>query len=101
MVGALRGSETEEIETATSLEYFVRHEAARLLRASFPGLFFCLSCLATFLRGALGATYTKGQIEGALQTVSQTPGSLTYKRAFVCGQCGKTLACLGEGPRRS
>jgi hypothetical protein len=84
-----------------SIEYFVRREAARLLRASFPGLFFCLSCLARFLRSALDTTYTKGQIEGALQTVSQTPGSLTYKRAFVCGECGKMAPCLGEGSRHS
>jgi hypothetical protein len=86
---------------AISIEYFVRREAARLLRASFPGLFFCLSCLARLLRSALGTAYTKGQIEGALQTVSQTPGSLTYKRASACGQCGKTAPCFGEGPRRS
>jgi len=51
---------------AISIEYFVRREAARLLRASFPGLFFCLSCRARFLRSALDTTYTKGQIEGGV-----------------------------------
>jgi len=51
-----------------SLEYLVRHEAGKLLRDRFPGRFFCVSCLATFLRDALG-TYTKAQIERALQAV--------------------------------
>jgi protein-arginine kinase activator protein McsA len=75
-----------------SIEYIVRHEASKQLRAR--GRFFCVSCLATFLRDVLG-TYTKVQIERALQTVSKTPGALTYKHAFVCDQCGKTAPCLG------
>lgn len=78
-----------------SIEYLVRHEAAKLLREMYPGRFFCISCLALSLRGVLGITYTKGQIERALQTVSKTPGALTYQHAFVCGLCGKTLPCLG------
>jgi len=77
-----------------SLEYLVRHEAGKLLRDRFPGRFFCVSCLATFLRDALG-TYTKAQIERALQAVSKTPGALTYKHTFVCDQCGRTMPCLG------
>jgi hypothetical protein len=44
----------------------------------------------------LGTTYSKGQIERALHTVSKTPAALTYKRAFVCGLCAKTMPCLGE-----
>ena len=82
-----------------SIEYLVRHEAGKLLRDR--GRFFCVSCLALSLRGALGTTYTKGQIERALQTVSKTPGALIYKHAFVCDQCGKTAPCLGVGPGRS
>jgi len=78
-----------------SIEYLVRHEAAKLLREMYPGRFFCASCLARCLRGAVGTTYSKGQIERALHTVSKTPGALTYKHAFVCGLCGKTLPCLG------
>ena len=81
-----------------SLEYLVRHESGKLLRDRFPGRFFCASCLAAFLRPALGITYTKAQIERALQTVSKTPGALTYKHAFVCDQCGKTAPCLGGRP---
>jgi hypothetical protein len=77
-----------------SVEYLVRHEAAKLLRDRFSGRFFCVSCLAAFLRPALGTTHTKGQIERALQTVSKTPGALTYKPVFVCDECGKTLPCL-------
>jgi hypothetical protein len=45
--------------------------------------------------------YTKGQIERALQTVSKTPGAMTYKHAFVCDHCGKTASCLGGGSGRS
>jgi len=44
-----------------SIEYFVRHEASKLLRES------------------------------------KTPGTLTYKRSFVCDQCGKIRSCVGEG----
>ena len=78
-----------------SIEYFVRHEASKLLREK--GRAFCAPCVATFLRDALGTTYTKGQIERALQMVSKTPGTLTYKRSFVCDQCGKIRPCFGEG----
>ena len=81
-----------------SIEYAVRHEAGKMLREK--GRAFCVPCLATFLRDALGTTYTKGQIERALQTVSKTPGALTYKRSFVCDQCGKTAPCLGDGSGR-
>ena len=72
-----------------SLEYLVRHEAGKQLRDTFPGRFFCISCLAAFVRPVLGTTYTKAQIERALQTVSKTPGARAYKRSFVCDQCGK------------
>jgi hypothetical protein len=82
-----------------SIEYIVRHEAGKLLREK--GRAFCVPCVATFLRDALGTTYTKGQIERALQTVSKTPGAMIYKHAFVCDQCGKTAACLGVGPGQS
>jgi hypothetical protein len=82
-----------------SIEYAVRHEAGKLLREK--GRAFCVPCLATFLRDALGTTYTKGQIERALQTVSKTPGALTYKRSFVCDQCGKIRSCFGGGSGRS
>ena len=78
-----------------SIEYRVRHKTGRLLREMYPGRFFCTVCLATFLRGALGTAFTKGQIERALQTVSKTPGAMTYKQAFICDQCGKTAPCLG------
>jgi hypothetical protein len=78
-----------------SIEYRVRHEAGRLLREMYPGRFFCAICLAAFFRETLGTDYTKVQIERALQTVSKTPGAMTYKRAFVCDQCGKTAPCLG------
>ena len=70
-----------------SIEYFVRHEASKLLREK--GRSFCVSCLARFVRDALRTTYTKGQVERALQMASKTPGTLTYKRSFVCDQCGK------------
>jgi hypothetical protein len=62
---------------------------------SQAGRLFCVSCLAAFLRPALGTDYTKAQIERALQTVSTIPGALIYKDAFVCDQCGKTAPCLG------
>jgi hypothetical protein len=78
-----------------SLEYLVRHEAGKLLRDRSPGRFFCVPCLAAFLRPALGTDYTKVQIERALQAVSKTPAALTYKHTFVCDQCGKTMPCLG------
>jgi hypothetical protein len=84
-----------------SLEYLVRHEAGKQLRDTFPGRFFCISCLAAFVRPVLGTTYTKAQIERALQTVSKTPGALAYKRSFVCDQCGKIGPSLGVGPGRS
>ena len=77
-----------------SIEYLVRHEAAKLLRAGAPGRFLCLSCLEKALRIPLGAAHTRGRVEGALRTISRTPGALTYKRAFVCDQCGKTASCL-------
>ena len=73
------------------IEYIVRHEAGKLLREK--GRAFCVPCVATFLRDALGTAYTKGQIEQAL--------ALTYKRSFVCHQCGKTAPCLGDGSGRS
>ena len=57
-----------------SLEYLVRHESGKLLRDKFPGRFFCASCLSASLRPVLGTTYTKAQMERALQTVSKTPG---------------------------
>jgi hypothetical protein len=76
------------------IEYLARHEVGKLLRESYPGRFFCISCLATLLLGALGTTYTKGQIERALQMMSKTPGALTYKHSFVCDQCGKIAPCL-------
>ena len=82
-----------------SIEHFVRHEAGKLLRAR--GRFFCVSCLARLVGDALGTTYTKGQIARALQTVSKTPGALTYKHSIVCDQCGKIAPCLGEGSSRS
>jgi len=82
-----------------SIEYSVRHEAGKLLREK--GRAFCISCLARFVRDALGTTYTKGQIERALQMVSKTSGALTYKRSFVCDQCGKIGACFGDGSGRS
>jgi len=84
----------EEVEMSLSIEYLARHEVGKLLRESYPGRFFCVSCLATLLRGALGTTYTKGQIERALHTVSRTPGALMYKHSFVCDECGKTAPCL-------
>jgi hypothetical protein len=82
-----------------SIEYAVRHEAGKLLRKK--GRAFCVPCLATFLRDALGTIYTKGQIERALQTVSKTPGALTYKRSFVCDQCGRIRSCFGDDSGRS
>jgi hypothetical protein len=82
-----------------SIEYAVRHEAGKLLREK--GRAFCVPCLATFLRDALGTIYTKGQIERALQTVSKTPGALSYKRSFVCDQCGKAVPCFGDRSGRS
>ena len=47
------------------IEYRVRHEASRLLRETYRGRFFCVACLAAFLRDTLGTAYTKGQIERA------------------------------------
>jgi len=82
-----------------SIEYSVRHEAGKLLREK--GRAFCISCLARFVRDALGTTYTKGQIERALQMVSKTSGALTYKRSFVCDQYGKFAPCFGDGSGRS
>lgn len=77
-----------------SIEYLVRHEAAKLLRAGAPAQFRCLSCLEKALRIPLGAAHTKGRVEAALRTLAKTPGALTYKHAFVCDQCGKTAPCL-------
>ena len=47
----------EEVEMSLSIEYLARHEVGKLLRESYPGRFFCVSCLATLLRGAVGTTY--------------------------------------------
>ena len=77
-----------------SIEYLVRHEAAKLLRTGGPGRFLCLSCLEKALQVPLGAAHTKGRVEAALRTIARTPGALTYKHAFVCDQCGKTAPCL-------
>jgi len=77
-----------------SIEFRVRHEAAKLLREGHAGCFVCLSCLARSLQDAVGATYTPVQIEVALQAVSKTPGSLRYKHTVVREQCGKKASCL-------
>ena len=39
--------------------------------------------------------------ESKLLRESKTPGTLTYKRSFVCDQCGKIRSCFGEGSGRS
>jgi hypothetical protein len=78
-----------------SIEYLVRHEAAKLLRQGVPGRFLCLTCLEKALRTALGAAHTRGRVDRALRTVSRIPGAeFTSKHAFICDRCGKTGVCL-------
>jgi hypothetical protein len=85
----------EEVEVTPPTEDVVRREVGKLLRVDYRGQMICVSCLVTFLRNSLGITYTKGQIERTLRVVSHSPGALTYKRSFVCDQCGKKMPCLG------
>jgi hypothetical protein len=84
----------EDVQMTLETEYLVRHELGKLLGADYRGRFLCVACLGPLVRGALGTTYTKGQIERALYTVSRTLGALTHRHSFVCNQCGKTAPCL-------
>ena len=84
-----------EVKMTPPTEDVVRREVGKLLRVDYRGQMICLSCLVTILRNSLGITYTKGQIERTLRVVAHSPGTLTYKRAFVCDRCGKPMPCLG------
>src|SRR5947209_4909497 len=68
-------------------EDLVRREVSRLLRGPYRGRFLCFSCLGAFVRDAVGASRTKGQIERALLSVTKSPGALVNKRSLICDQC--------------
>jgi hypothetical protein len=72
-----------------------RREVGKLLRVDNRGEFICSPCLKRIIGERSGPTYTKGQIERALEAVFKSPGTLTRKYSFVCDRCGNTMACLG------
>jgi hypothetical protein len=77
----------------------VRREVGKLLRVDSRGEFICSLCLNRIIGERFGTTYTRGQIERALDAVFKSPGALTRKDSFVCDRCGKTMACLGASRR--
>ncbi len=78
-----------------SAEDLVRREAGRLLRVEYKGQFLCHTCLRKLIRQSFGQSYTKSQIERALDKVFESPGALSRMPAFICTLCGKAMPCLG------
>ena len=76
-------------------EEVVRRIVGRLLRSDYRGQFFCSSCLVKLARESLDTTYPKSEIERAMETVFQSPGSLRSVPKSLCAGCMKTMTCLG------
>lgn len=77
----------------------VRRDVSKLLREDNRGAFICSLCLNRLIREKPGITFTKGQIERALETVFKSPGAFMRRYSFVCDRCGNTLTCLGASRR--
>ena len=77
----------------------VRRNVSKLLREVNHGAFICSPCLNRLIRDSSGTTFTKGQIERALDAVFKSPGALMRKYSFVCDRCGNTMTCLGASRR--
>jgi hypothetical protein len=76
-------------------EELVRRIVGSLLRSDYRGEFFCSSCLGKLARESLDTTYSKSEIERAMDTVFQSPGALRSVQTFLCAGCRKTMPCLG------
>lgn len=89
----------EEAAMTYPTEEFVRRIVGRLLCSDYRGKFFCSSCLVKLARESLDTTYSKSEIEGAIDTVFQSPGALRSVPTCLCAGCRKTMPCLGApGP---
>jgi hypothetical protein len=82
-------------------EELVRRIVGSLLRSDYRGKFFCSSCLVKLAPESLDTTYSKSEIERAMDIVFQSLGALRSVPTFLCAGAGKRCRASGRRVRDS